>query len=391
MVMTVSDAFHFEVLARAQTGCARRGRFHTPRGVIETPIFMPVGTKASVKALLPDELRRAGAQIILANTFHLELRPGSERIERLGGLHEFSRWDGPILTDSGGFQVFSLAALRRVSDEGVEFRSPLDGALCRLSPESAMEIQRRLGSTIAMAFDECVEAGADHERTRLALERTLGWLDRCRRVPLGEGQALFPIIQGGHFADLRRESAERTAERGPWPGIAIGGLSVGEEKARMWEMLDALDGRLPEDAPRYLMGVGTPADFLEAVDRGVDLFDCVYPTRTARLGRLFTAQGHIHIKNASHAEDSGPLDPACDCATCRGGFSRAYLHHLYQAREILYHRLATLHNVRFVLRLMEEIRAAIAEGRWESFRRERAAALQSGADAQDSGYFDEKD
>lgn len=391
--------FSFEITARAASGRARAGRLQTPRGAVPTPAFMPVGTRASVKALAPDEVRAAGASILLANTYHLELRPGSERIERLGGLHAFMRWDGPILTDSGGFQVFSLSETRKVSEEGVEFRSPLDGSRCFLNPEKAMEIQRRFGSNIVMAFDECIEPDADATRAREALERTLRWLERCRRIALKPGQTLFPIVQGGMFAALRRESARRTLESGGWEGVAIGGLSVGEEKPLMFAMLETVTAELPEALPRYLMGVGTPRDFLEAVDRGVDMFDCVYPTRTARLGRLFTAEGHIHIKNARFREDPAPIQPGCDCAACAGGFSRAYLHHLYTSGEILYHRLATQHNLRFILRLMEEIRAAIAGGRWEAFRRERIETLdgESGGaagadnDGADSESFKERE
>lgn len=370
------SAFTFLILAESATGSARRGRIETSRGPIDTPAFMPVGTKATVKALTPEEVRRAGAQIVLANTFHLELRPGSELIERLGGLHKFMRWDGPILTDSGGFQVFSLAKLRKVSDGGVEFRSPVDGTPCHLSPESAMEIQRRLGSDIVMAFDECVEAGAEREVARKGLDRTLAWLDRCRRVSLGERQVLFPIVQGGHYEDLRRESARRTVELDGWSGIAIGGLSVGESKPVMQEMLEASVAGLPRDLPRYLMGVGTPEDLIEGIHRGVDLFDCVYATRTARLGRLFVPGGHIHIKNAKYRNDSGVLDKTCDCETCRGGFSRAYLHHLHHANEILGHRLNTIHNVRYLVRLMEQARRAIEEGRWENWRTDELGRLE---------------
>lgn len=360
--------WRFSITARAEQGPARCGRLDTPRGPVETPTFMPVGTRATVKALAPPELRAAGARIILANTFHLELRPGSEVIERMGGLHSFMRWDGPILTDSGGFQVFSLESLRRIDDEGVEFRSPLDGALCHLTPERAMEIQRRLGADIVMAFDECVAAGTDRERTRRALTRTLDWLERCRRIPLREGQTLWPIVQGGHFPELRVESARGTLRWDDWTGVAIGGLSVGEEKPLLWAALEASVSELPATLPRYLMGVGTVEDLLDGVDRGVDLFDCVYPTRTARLGRLFVAGGHIHIKNARYREDPRPLDADCDCETCRGGYSRAYLHHLYHSNEILGHRLHTIHNVRYLLRHMERIREAIAAGCWEQFK-----------------------
>ncbi len=378
----------FEITSTIPSGAARRGRLSTSRGSIETPVFMPVGTKATVKALTPEELRRAGVEILLANTFHLELRPGSALIERLGGLHGFMRWDGPILTDSGGFQVFSLAKLRKVTEDGVEFRSPVDGTLCRLTPESAVEIQRRFGSDIVMAFDECVEAGVGREVAQRAMERTLVWLDRCRRVSLGERQTLFPIVQGGHHADLRRESARRTMEHDGWSGVAIGGLSVGEAKPVMLEMLEASVGELPRALPRYLMGVGTPEDLIEGVERGVDLFDCVYPTRTARLGRLFAEGGHIHIKNARFREDPGPIEQGCDCETCRGGFSRAYLHHLYHSNEILAHRLNTVHNVRSIVRLMEEVRAAITEGRWETWRKEKLGNLRAGKEAEGEGEAD---
>ena len=369
--------FTFEILHRAEGSAARVGRYSTPHGIIKTPVFMPVGTKATVKTLSSREVRDLGAQIILANTFHLELRPGSERIERFGGLHNFMRWDGPILTDSGGFQVFSLSKLRRVDDDGVMFQSPIDGSPYHFTPKSVMEIQRRLGADIVMAFDECVEAEADRTRSRDSMERTLTWLERCRQVSLKEHQTLFPITQGGHFTDLRQESTRRTLEvSDDWKGVAIGGLSVGESREVMHEMLEASVSEIPEKFPRYLMGVGTPSDLLESVDRGVDLFDCVYPTRTARSGRIFTQEGHIHIKNSCFREDQRPIDESCDCETCQSGYTRAYLHHLYHAKEVLGIRLNTIHNVRFLIRLMEEIQQAIETNVWSDFKRRKRALIQ---------------
>jgi len=360
----------------------RLGVLRTPRGEIRTPVFMPVGTKATVKAMLPEEVRALGAEIILANTFHLHLRPGEGIVHRAGGLHRFMNWPLPMLTDSGGFQVFSLTELRELSEEGVAFRSPVDGARVFLSPEVATRIQRALGADIIMAFDECPAAGADENYARKSMELTLRWLDRCRTefarlqdvgeidgLPLpSPHQALFPIVQGGQHLALRRESSRRTAELFPEAiGYAIGGLSVGETKEQMHAGLEASVEHLPADRPRYLMGVGTPVDFVEAVARGVDMFDCVLPTRNARNGRVFTAEGVINIKNATYRADFQPLSETCGCYTCQN-YTRAYLQHLFKANEILSSRLLTGHHLYFFCDFMKRLRASIAEGGFEGFR-----------------------
>lgn len=365
--------FRHEVLSRQ--GAARRGRFHTPRGPVETPCFMPVGTRASVKGLLPRDLREMGSQIILANTFHLHLRPGEELIERLGELHGFMRYDGPILTDSGGFQVFSLSDLRSLSEEGVKFRSPVDGAPCFLSPEIATRIQRALGANIIMAFDECPPVSMTGRELRNSTERTLRWLERCLTVDLKPHQRLFPIVQGGMEEALRTESALRTLALKPdAAGYAIGGLAVGEERAVTYRMLEVSVAELPADRPRYMMGIGTPEDLIWAVDRGVDLFDCVLPTRNARNARVFVRGGALNLRNAKFRDDPSPIDPACDCHTCAQGFSRGYLHHLHRVGEMLSGVLCSIHNVRWLLRQCEEMRAAIDEGRWQDYKAEFFAA-----------------
>ncbi len=353
----------FELL-KVDTG-ARRGRLHTARGTVETPVFMPVGTQASVKALLPAEAAAQGTEIILCNTYHLYLRPGHELIRDLGGLHRFMAWDGPILTDSGGFQVFSLAALREVTDEGVVFQSHLDGSRHFLGPEKTIEIQRALGADVIMPLDECVRYPTTYDYARAALDRTHRWARRCRTAHPGETPALFGILQGSIFPDLRERSALELT-RLDFPGYAVGGLSVGESPAQMFETLAFTAAMLPPDRPRYLMGVGTPGDLVEGVARGVDLFDCVMPTRHARTGSLFTQDGHLNIKAARYARDEAPVDPGCGCYTC-AHFTRAYLRHLFVAGEILGIRLNTIHNVFFYTDLMRRIRAAIAAGSFAAF------------------------
>ena len=348
-------------------GRARLGQLTTPHGVIDTPQFMPVGTQASVKSLTPGDLRTAGAQVILANTYHLSLRPGHERIARLGGLHRFMSWDGPILTDSGGFQVFSLAHLGTVDDGGVTFASHLDGSIQRLTPERAVAIQEALGSDIAMAFDQLIDATAPRAQVAAAMERTHRWAARCIEARAREGQALFGIVQGGVDQELRRQSVAAIAAL-PFDGIAIGGLSVGESKPEMRESLDATADALGGDPRvRYLMGVGAPPDFFAAVERGIDLFDCVLPTRVARNGQLWTTAGKLNLRNTRFLDDPGPADPDCPCETCRD-YSRAYLAHLFRARELLAYRLASLHNLTYTLGLMRSIRGALADGSFASLR-----------------------
>lgn len=355
-----------ELLHQAPGCDARLGRFLTPHGVVETPAFMPVGTVGAVKTLTPQEVADSGARMILGNAFHLYLRPGYERIDRMGGLHRFMGWRGAILTDSGGYQVFSLSDLRRVTPDGVHFKSPIDGSTHFFSPELSIQIQKGLGSDIVMAFDECVPYPATYDYTQESMEMTLAWAKRCRDVPLHPGQALFGIVQGGTFPDLRTRSIEETVRIG-FDGYAIGGLSVGEGSDLLLQVVGHVAPALPPDKPRYLMGVGFPADILEAVIRGVDLFDCVVPTRHGRTGSLFTSMGRLVIKNARYAEDPSPVDPECDCYTCRN-FSRAYLRHLFLSDEILGHRLNTLHNLRFYGRFMELIREAIRSGALSEFR-----------------------
>ena len=348
----------FELLA--EEGGARRGRLRTAHGLIDTPAFMPVGTQATVKALTPQEVHDLGAQVLLANTYHLALRPGAERIKSLGGLHRFMGWDGAILTDSGGFQVFSLDHLVKVSDDGAIFRSHLDGSEQRFTPESVMAIQRDLGSDIAMAFDQPVSWPAATETARAAMERTHRWAARCLAAQPGDGQLRFGIVQGGFDDDLRTESAGVLAQQ-PFDGFGIGGLSLGEPKSVTYRLLSLQIAVLPRDRPRYLMGVGTPGDLVEAIARGVDMFDCVLPTRIARNGSILTRGGRINLRNRRFIDDNGPPDEGCDYYTCRR-FSRAYLRHLFMAGEILGHRLASIHNLRVLVRLVTEIRQSIGSG-----------------------------
>lgn len=358
----------FTIQATETETRARCGRLETPHGSIRTPVFMPVGTAGTVKTLTPDELKILGADIILGNAYHLYLRPGHKLIAELGGLHRFISWDRPILTDSGGYQVFSLAELCKVTDEGAAFQSHLDGSLHFFSPESVIEIQEALGADMIMTLDECLPYPSSPEATHAALDRTIQWARRCRQAHKRPDQILFGIIQGGFYPELRREATVRMIEL-EFEGYALGGLSVGETQAMMMEVVDQVVPLLPEDRPRYLMGVGMPEDLLEGVIRGIDMFDCVIPTRHARTGWLFTSFGRVVIKNAQYARDESPIDPACDCYTCRH-FSRAYLRHLFMAQEILALRLNTIHNLHYYLRLMETIRLAIREGRLMQYREE---------------------
>jgi len=371
----------FRFTLKQTDGSARLGEFHTPHGVVQTPAFMPVGTQGAVKATRHADLEAIGAEIILGNTYHLFLRPGDELIARRGGLHRFIGWSRPILTDSGGFQIFSLAERRVISEEGAQFRSHLDGSLHMLTPERAVDIQARLGSDIAMVFDECLAFPAEREAAAASMERSVRWARRCRerlrrlqQQPAGDvmvtnaGQAQFGIVQGGVFQDLRHESAAATVAIG-FEGYAIGGLSVGEPTDLMYSVVTDTARVLPVDRPRYLMGTGTPEDLVECVARGIDMFDCVLPTRNARNGQLFTSQGRINIKNARYAEDDRPLDEACGCYTCRT-HSRAYLRHLYMAGEMTSGALNTLHNLSFYLDTMRKIRDAISLQTFENFRQE---------------------
>ncbi len=353
----------FELLAT--DGAARRGRMTFKRGVVETPAFMPVGTYGTVKALTPEELRDVGAEIILGNTFHLMLRPGVDVIRAHGGLHGFMHWDGPILTDSGGFQVFSLGALRKVAEEGVWFQSPVNGDRVFLGPEEAIAVQHALGADILMIFDECTPYPATEEQARASMELSLRWAERSRRAHADAPGALFGIVQGGMYQPLREASLTGLEQIG-FGGYAIGGLSVGEPKEMMRQIVEHLAPRLPADRPRYLMGVGTPEDLVDAVSRGMDMFDCVLPTRNARNGWLYTSEGDVKIRNSRYTSDTGPVDPSCGCYTCRH-YSRAYLRHLHQANEILGARLATLHNLHYYQALMRGLQAAIAEKRLDDF------------------------
>jgi len=357
----------------ATSGAARAGTLATPHGAVETPCFMPVGTQGTVRALSPFDLRAAGATMVLANTYHLHVRPGEDVVATLGGLHRFMAWDGPILTDSGGFQVFSLEGFRKVDDDGVEFTSHVDGARRRLTPERAVEIQWALGPDIAMALDHVVPGTADRSAAHDALSRTTRWLARCRahHEALTAGapgrQTLWPIVQGVTYPDLRRAAVEQILGLGEWTGLAIGGLAVGESREAMYATLDSLTPTMPAALPRYLMGVGFPEDLVEAVARGVDLFDCVAPTRNGRNGSAFTPTGPLNIRNAGFKTDPGPLDPECDCETCRT-YSRGYLRHLFNADELLGLRLLSLHNVRFLIRLAAETRTHIADGTFDTWR-----------------------
>jgi queuine tRNA-ribosyltransferase len=362
-------AIRYELIKECKQTGARLGRLHTPHGVINTPIFMPVGTKATVKAMTPEELKEIGSEIILSNTYHLFMRPGPELIQKAGGLHEFMKWDKPILTDSGGFQVFSLGPLRKITEEGVEFRSHIDGSKKFISPEKAVEIQTMLGTDIMMAFDECAPYPADKDYVKKSLERTTRWAKRCKDAHKNtENQALFGIIQGGMYKDLREQSAKEIIDL-DFPGYAVGGLSVGEPKDLMYEVLDYTTPLMPKDKPRYLMGVGSPDCLIEGVLRGIDMFDCVLPTRIARNGTAMTSQGKVVIKNAKYFEDFSPLDPECDCYCCRN-YTKAYIRHLHKENEILGARLLTIHNLKFLLDLMKKVREAIMEDRLMDFRNE---------------------
>lgn len=356
----------FKMVARDAKTHARRGILTTPHGEIQTPIFMPVGTQATVKAMTPRELKEIGTQIMLSNTYHLHLRPGEELIREAGGLHRFMSWDKPILTDSGGFQVFSLASLRKIREEGVSFRSHLDGSAMFMGPEESMAIQEALGSDIAMAFDVCTAYPCDHQTAKDAMERTHRWAIRCQKAHTRADQALFGIVQGAFFTDLRIESAKALADM-DFPGYGIGGLSVGEPKPMMYEILDEIMPYMPEEKPRYLMGVGSPDCLVEGVYRGIDMFDCVLATRIARNGTCFTDYGRLVVRNAKYARDFGPIEEGCDCYACQN-FTRAYIRHLLKAGEITGGRLCTIHNLRYLLRLMERIRKAIEENRYEEFR-----------------------
>jgi len=352
----------------SRDGAARAGTLSLSRGVIETPCFMPVGTLGTVKGLTPDDLEAAGARIILGNTYHLYLRPGLEVMRAVGGLHNFASWKRPILTDSGGYQVFSLARINEIDDDGVTFQSHIDGSRHRLTPEFAVEIQDILGSDIMMALDECPHGEADRSQATSALERTLAWLarGRDRHRQLEDSGLFFPIFQGGAYVDLRLESLRRTLEIDDWPGIAIGGLSVGEKKETMLEILSACEPEMPVALPRYLMGVGYPDDIVESVRRGVDLFDCVAPTRNGRNGTAFTSGGQVNVKASRFAKDLRPLDEACDCECC-SNYSRAYLRHLFVCSELLGLRLLSLHNVAFLIGLTRDLRAAILRGNLDSW------------------------
>ncbi|HEY2855777.1 MAG TPA: tRNA guanosine(34) transglycosylase Tgt [Gemmatimonadaceae bacterium] len=377
-------AFDFTFHIEASEERSRAGSFQTPHGVVETPAFMAVGTLGTVKALDPAELEAMGAQMILANAYHLHLRPGDALIRELGGLHSFMGWSGPILTDSGGFQVFSLASLRTVDEDGVDFRSHIDGSSRRFTAESVMQIERNLGADVIMQFDHVIPGQSDYDTARDASERSIRWLQRCARAlarlasedPLDRTQSLFPIVQGGIHEELRRGAVRAIVDSGDWNGFGIGGLSVGEAKPDMYRILEVVDDMLPTTRPRYLMGVGFPEDLVEGVKRGVDLFDCVAPTRMGRNGAAFTADGRINIKRAEYRTDTRPLDEECDCAACRR-FTRAYIRHLYVADEILGHRLLSLHNVHFLVRLMRVARDRIRGGTFVGWSRDWLARYHS--------------
>ncbi len=364
-----NEYFSYETIKVCKQSGARIGIFHTPHGDIETPVFMPVGTQATVKSLSPEELKEINTQILLSNTYHLYLRPGEDIIKKAGGLHKFMHWDRPILTDSGGFQVFSLSDIRKISDNGVEFRSHLSGAKHFITPEKDIQIQNDIGADIIMQFDECTTYGTSYKDSKKAMERTAYWLERCYNYHKNPQQALFPIIQGNFYKDLRLESLEKCK---PYikHGVAVGGLSVGEPKELMYEMLDVLKDKLPNDVPHYLMGVGSPDCLLEGVIRNIDMFDCVLPTRIARNnGTAMTSRGKIVVRNSEYKEDFTTLDPECDCYTCKN-YTKAYLRHLVKADEILGARLISLHNIRFLTHLMEQIKQAIWEDRLLDFKDE---------------------
>ena len=374
------DGFSFEITHRS--GTARRGVLRTPHGEAPTPAFMAVGTRATIKGLTPAQVRATGVHVVLANTYHLMLRPGAETVARLGGLHAMMGWDGPILTDSGGFQVFSLAELRRLDDDGVEFRSHIDGELVRMTPETSIGVQNQLGADIIMAFDECPPLPADPGQVEAAVRRTVAWARRSRNAHRRPDQALYGIVQGGLDVALRRQCLKQLCEIG-FAGFALGGLSVGERPAEMWALLDAFADELPVDRPRYLMGVGTPRDLVEAVAAGIDQFDCVLPTRNGRKGYAFTSEGAVRLRNAAHRHASDPLDAVCDCYTC-GRFSRGYLRHLIMAGEALGATLVSIHNLRFYGRLMADMRLAIEGDRFVAWRGAFLAGPVGGASEDDS-------
>ncbi|MDP4094701.1 MAG: tRNA guanosine(34) transglycosylase Tgt [Bacillota bacterium] len=368
------SAVTYELIKKCKQTGARLGRVHTPHGSFDTPVFMPVGTQATVKGMSPDELKTIEAKIILSNTYHLYMRPGQDIVKEAGGLHQFMNWDRPILTDSGGFQVFSLSDLRNIKEEGVTFKSHIDGSKHFISPEKAIEIENDLGADIIMAFDECTPYPAEYEYAKNSLERTTRWAKRCKEAhKRPDDQALFGIVQGSTFKDLRIQSANELIEL-DFPGYAIGGLSVGEPAEAMYEMLECTVPMLPEDKPRYLMGVGSPDYLIEGAIRGIDMFDCVLPTRIGRNGTVITSQGKVIIRDAIYARDYSSLDPNCDCYTCRN-FSRAYIRHLLKSQEVLGIRLTTWHNLRFLIKLMENIRQAIMEDRLGDFRKEFFSAF----------------
>jgi len=361
-------SFSFTVIKEDLRSSARVGKIETLHGKINTPAFMPVGTKGTVKSLTPEDLKSLGAEIVLCNTYHLYLRPGHSLVEKFGGLHNFIHWDRPLLTDSGGFQIYSMSSLRKIKEEGVCFQSHIDGSYHTLSPETAIEIQEALGADIIMCLDECVPYPASYDYTQESTSLTTRWAERCIKAHKKEGQALFGIIQGGMFPTLRKQSAKEIASLG-FPGYAIGGLSVGETKNALHEIVDTTLPLIPVDKPRYLMGIGTPQDILECVLKGADLFDCVVPTRHARNGMLFTSFGSLVIKNSKYADDPLPIDPDCNCYTCQN-YSRAYLRHLFMSKELLSPRLNTIHNLYYYLTLLKEIRTAIRNNQLEDFKAE---------------------
>ncbi|MBO5429203.1 MAG: tRNA guanosine(34) transglycosylase Tgt [Peptococcaceae bacterium] len=366
--------FEYELIKEDKDTGARAGVFHTPHGDIQTPVFMPVGTQATVKTMTPEELKECNAQIILSNTYHLYLRPGHELVKEAGGLHSFMNWDRPILTDSGGFQVFSLGDLRKIKEEGVEFRSHIDGSKHLFTPESVMEIENALGADIIMAFDECAPYPASFDYVQKSSDRTFRWLQRCKDAHKREDQALFGIIQGGMYKELREKSA-RDITSIDLPGYAIGGLSVGEPAEKMYEMLDYTTPLMPKNKPRYLMGVGAPENLVEGVMRGIDMFDCVLPTRIGRNGTVFTKEGKLVIRNAEYARDFRPMEEGCQCYACRN-YSRAYIRHLIKTGEVLGIRLTTMHNIHFLTNLMAELRQAILEDRVLEFKEQFYANLK---------------
>ena len=361
-------AVQYELIKKSSECNARAGVIHTPHGDIETPVFMPVGTRATVKAMTPEELKTIEAQIILGNTYHLYLKPGDDIVKKAGGLHQFMNWDRPILTDSGGFQVFSLGSMRKITEEGVEFRSHIDGSKHFISPEKSIDIQKNLGSDIMMAFDECVEYPAEKKYVEKSMQRTLRWLDRCVESHTNSNQALFGIVQGGMYKDLRELSAKETIKR-DCDGFAIGGLSVGEPKEMMIDILNFTTPFLPEDKARYNMGVGTPDYLFESVQAGIDMADCVLPTRIARHGSAITSRGNLTIKNAKYKEDFTPLDHECDCYTCKN-YTRAYIRHLVNVSEILADRLLSIHNLHFLIKMMQNIRESIINDNFLEYKKE---------------------